>query len=159
MKNGIIEITNEENENKRSIPREHKMSIPPNPKNHIWRTSKAPPTCNLIVVDNFYNNPMETRNFVLTQSFHVKGNYPGVRTDSFATPELRDIIQKYIEPFSGKINRFDLSKKNNYNGAFQYTTSRDRSWFHHDSWNNWAGINDCFFSYLDKNFFFLFKKI
>ena len=28
----------------------------------------------------------------------------------------------------------------NYNGAFQLTTCRDRSWFHVDSWNNWAGV-------------------
>ena len=27
-----------------------------------------------------------------------------------------------------------------YNGSFQYTTSRDRSWIHTDSWNNWAGV-------------------
>ena len=38
------------------------------------------------------------------------------------------------------------SQKNNsdakeiYNGAFQYTTSRDRSWIHTDKWNNWAGV-------------------
>ena len=31
-------------------------------------------------------------------------------------------------------------EKDSYNGAFQYTTSRDRSWFHVDSWNNWAGV-------------------
>ena len=27
-----------------------------------------------------------------------------------------------------------------YNGSFQYTTSRDRSWIHTDKWNNWAGV-------------------
>jgi len=27
-----------------------------------------------------------------------------------------------------------------YNGAFQYTTSRDRTWIHNDGWNNWAGV-------------------
>ena len=31
----------------------------------------------------------------------------------------------------------------NYNGAFQLTTSRDRSWFNVDSWNNWAGVLYC----------------
>ena len=36
---------------------------------------------------------------------------------------------------------FPLEKnETNYNGSFQYTTSRDRSWFHVDSWNNWAGV-------------------
>jgi hypothetical protein len=27
-----------------------------------------------------------------------------------------------------------------YNGSFQYTTSRERSWIHADGWNNWAGV-------------------
>jgi hypothetical protein len=27
-----------------------------------------------------------------------------------------------------------------YNGSFQYTTSRERSWIHTDGWNNWAGV-------------------
>jgi len=105
--------------------------------------SARPPSCSLIVVDNFYNNPMETRNFILTQEFGVVGNYPGKRTISYATTHLRDIIQKYVEPFSGKIIDFKMptkKDKNIYNGSFQYATSRDRSWIHTDKFNNWAGV-------------------
>jgi hypothetical protein len=108
--------------------------------------SKRGPSCGLIVIDNFYNNPMETRNFVLAQDFSVKGNYPGNRTISYATPDLKNIIQKYVLSFGGRITDFpmpDADKSNAdkiYNGAFQYTTSRDRSWIHTDSWNNWAGV-------------------
>jgi hypothetical protein len=104
------------------------------------------PSCNLIIIDNFYNNPIDTRNYILTQDFKVRGNYPGQRTISYATSELRNIIQKYIEPFAGKITSFPIPKKDNsdastiYNGAFQYTTSRDRSWVHTDGYNNWAGV-------------------
>lgn len=104
------------------------------------------PSCNLIVIDNFYNNPIETRNYILTQEFSVRGNYPGQRTISYATKELRDIIQKYVEPFAGKITEFPIPNEKNtdastiYNGAFQYTTSRDRSWIHNDGYNNWAGV-------------------
>ena len=112
------------------------------------------PSCGLIVIDNFYNNPLETRNYILTQEFSVKGNFPGQRTISYATEHLKDIIQKYVEPFSGKITEFPILKdktdlkneKTNdleeeiYNGSFQYTTSRDRSWIHTDKWNNWAGV-------------------
>jgi hypothetical protein len=104
------------------------------------------PECGLIIVDNFYNNPNETREYILTQQFTVKGNFPGQRTMSYATPELKNIIQKYVEPFGGKITIFPCPKPDNsdaleiYNGSFQYTTSRDRSWVHTDSWNNWAGV-------------------
>jgi hypothetical protein len=107
---------------------------------------KRKPSCGLIVVDNFYNNPMQTREYILTQEFKVRGNYPGQRTRSFANTHLRDIIQSYVEPFGGKITEFpipaDSDKNNNsiYNGSFQYTVSRDRSWVHIDGFNNWAGV-------------------
>lgn len=108
--------------------------------------TKRPPDCGLIVIDNFYNNALDTRNFVLTQDFGVKGNYPGQRTISYANEHLKEAIQKYVEPFGGKIVEFPIPKPDLsdvstiYNGAFQYTTSRDRSWVHVDSWNNWAGV-------------------
>jgi len=105
----------------------------------IFEISPAPPTPIMIVIDNFYNNPMETRNHILKQEFKVRGNYPGQRTKSFATTSIRNLIQKWIEPFGGKITQFPM-EKDSYNGAFQYTTARDRSWFHVDAWNNWAGV-------------------
>ncbi len=104
------------------------------------------PICRLIIVDNFYKNPLETRNFILTQNFSVRGNYPGQRTISYATEEIKNMIQQYVQPFGGKITQFPLPKndgsdlESNYNGAFQYTTSRDRSWVHIDGYNNWAGV-------------------
>ena len=104
------------------------------------------PSCGLIVIDNFYNNPHDTRKYILTQNFKVRGNYPGQRTISYANQHLKDIIQEYITPFGGKIIEFPMpdetNKDNNniYNGAFQFTTSRDRSWIHIDGHNNWAGV-------------------
>ena len=108
--------------------------------------SKRAPSCGLIVIDNFYENAYETRKYILTQDFKVRGNYPGQRTISYANQHLKDIIQEYITPFGGKIIDFPMpdetNKDNNniYNGAFQYTTSRDRSWVHIDGNNNWAGV-------------------
>ena len=107
---------------------------------------KTGPTCGVIVIDKFYNNAMDTRNYILSQKFSVKGNFPGQRTISYANEHLKEMIQKYIEPFGGKITVFPCPKPDNsdaseiYNGSFQYTTSRDRSWIHTDKWNNWAGV-------------------
>jgi hypothetical protein len=104
------------------------------------------PSCGLIVIDNFYNNPYDVRDYILTQEFSVKGNYPGKRTISFATEQLKEQIQKYVLPFGGKITEFPIPKEDNsdasgiYNGSFQYTTSRDRSWVHIDGYNNWAAV-------------------
>lgn len=108
--------------------------------------SKRPPSCGLIVIDNFYKNAIETRDYILTQDFKVRGNYPGQRTRSFANQGLKDIIQEYVLPFGGKITVFPMPNESNendndiYNGAFQYTVSRDRSWVHVDGFNNWAGV-------------------
>ena len=71
------------------------------------------PSCGLIVIDNFYHNALETRNFILTQEFSVKGNYPGRRTISYANEHLKQIIQKYVEPFGGKITDFPIPKEDN----------------------------------------------
>ena len=102
------------------------------------------PSCGLIVVDNFYNNAQSTRDYILTQEFPVKGNFPGQRTISYANQHLQDIIQRYVAPFGGKIIDFPMPSSNDngaiYNGSFQYTTSSELSWIHTDSWNNWAGV-------------------
>ena len=95
--------------------------------------------CNLLIIDNFYTNAIETRNFILNQDFSVRGNYPGQRTESFANQHLKEMIQGYIEHFAGKITEWPEGGEN-YNGAYQYTTSRDRTWIHNDGFNNWAGV-------------------
>lgn len=96
-------------------------------------------SCSLIIIDNFYKNVDEVREFALKQNFSVTGNYPGNRTISYANEAIKSEIQKFIEPFGGKITSFPI-ETNSYNGAFQYTTSRERSWVHIDSYNNWAGV-------------------
>ena len=75
----------------------------PNNNKLFSHTLKRGPSCGLIVVDNFYNNAMDTRKYILSQEFSVIGNYPGKRTVSYATEHLKEIIQKYVEPFAGKI--------------------------------------------------------
>jgi len=135
-KNEIIDISINENTDKKTKDTYFELSS----------FLKRGPTCGLIIVDNFYNNVMDTRNYILTQDFSVKGNFPGQRTISYANEHLKEMIQKYIEPFGGKITNFPIPKSDNsnaseiYNGSFQYTISRDRSWIHTDKWNNWAGV-------------------
>ena len=108
-------------------------------RKNVFDTASTSPTPMFLVIDNVYNNPLETRKHILAQDFKVRGNYPGQRTESFATEELKNMIQKWVEPFGGKITKFPTNK-DAYNGSFQYTTSRDRSWIHADAWNNWAGV-------------------
>ena len=107
-----------------------------------YRKVRSVPRCSYLAVDNFLNNPDGTREYILTHEFTVRGNYPGQRTESYATEEMKNLIEKFIQPFAGRITRFPIGNDDgdNYNGAFQYTTSRDRTWIHNDGWNNWAGV-------------------
>jgi len=91
----------------------------------------------LIIVDNFYNNPDAVRNFALTQEFGVKGNFPGMRTESFFTDDVKEAIEHNMQ-FAGKItNSYEAS---GYTGAFQIATAQDRTWIHSDPHNMWAGV-------------------
>ena len=92
-----------------------------------------------IIVDDFYNDPHETREFALQQEFNVVGNYPGFRSKPFYNQSVVNLIQDIVYFSGGKITNWATDE---YNGAFQYATQRDRSWMHSDQTTTWAGI--CF---------------
>ena len=92
----------------------------------------------LQIIDNFYNNPEEVREFALEQDFNVDGNYPGHRTKPFLSDSVKDYIERHLSPMHGKIYWPD--DEDSYCGAFQYTTSRDRTWIHADQTTKWAGV-------------------
>lgn len=87
---------------------------------------------NIIIIDNFYNDIDDVRQMALNQEFNVKGNYPGIRTKSFATENIKSMFEKYI---GKKI----IYWPDEYNGSYQYTTKDMDSWVHRDP-TNWAGI-------------------
>ena len=58
---------------------------------------------NLIVTDDFYQNPDGVRSYALSQPFEVSGNYPGVRTKPYLPDDLKDAIQKIIFNVGGQI--------------------------------------------------------
>lgn len=89
-----------------------------------------------LIIDNFYEDPDEVREFALSQPFTKEGNYPGYRTKSFLDDEIKEFIQEIIYPFAGKI----INWGGEYSGSFQYTTSDDRSWIHSDSATGWAAV-------------------
>lgn len=89
-----------------------------------------------LIIDGFYNNVDEVRQFALEQEFAVRGNYPGMRTLPFLNDSIKQTIQTVIQPFAGNITYWG----DDYTGAFQYTTARDRSWIHSDYTTNWAAV-------------------
>ena len=91
-----------------------------------------------IIIDDFYNNPHDVREFALKQEFSVVGNYPGFRTVSHTNPSIYSTIQEALKNAGGQITNFSTDS---HNGSYQYALSTDKSWIHADE-QTWAGI--CF---------------
>ena len=95
---------------------------------NVYRKNE-PTKCSLIVIDNFYENPMEVRNFALKQEYTEETYYPGKRSKSYACQEHKERFQKILE-IEQKIKDFPFDTDN---GKFQYSTSNDHSWIHYDN--------------------------
>lgn len=89
------------------------------------------------VVDDFYSDVDAVREFALQQDFSVRGNYPGPRTQSFLNDSVKNTIESIVKPFYGNVIYWSDEQ---YTGAYQYTTSRDRSWIHADQTTKWAAV-------------------
>lgn len=91
-----------------------------------WKCEKNPPS--IMVIDDVLHDPHSYREFALSQPFNVHGNYPGVRTISFARDEWRTFFEQRL---GVKISWWPTD---DYNGAFQLCTKNtSKSWIHRDS--------------------------
>lgn len=96
-------------------------------------------SCNLIIIDNFYKNPDEVRNYALLQDFDYTGNFAGFRTlRSYENIELYEKISFYINKLGYKIINFNIDTFGDSNCSFTYSTSNDiaRTWIHVDNFAN-----------------------
>lgn len=89
------------------------------------------------IIDDFYSDVDSVREFALQQDFSVRGNYPGPRTKTFLNESMKETIQSIVKPFYGNVTYWSEEQ---YTGAYQYTTSRDRSWIHADQTTKWAAV-------------------
>jgi len=89
------------------------------------------------VIDDFYSDVDDVREFALKQDFSQRGNYPGPRTKSFLNDSVKGVIESVVKPFYGNVVYWSDEQ---YTGAYQYTTSRDRSWIHADQTTKWAAV-------------------
>lgn len=84
----------------------------------------------ITVIDNFYDNVDEVRDFALSLDFDIKGNYPGNRTGPVLNELWRSYIIEELEKITGKtIINFPYD----YNTSFQVTLEEDTTWVHHDA--------------------------
>lgn len=92
-------------------------------------------TPSLLIFDNFYSNPLQVRDFALSLSFTVAGNYPGMRTDVMKGEHNTNAKVLFESILHKKITWWP----DQYNTSFQYTTSKDKTWIHYDP-TNWAAV-------------------
>ena len=90
-----------------------------------------------IIIDDFYTNPDEGRDYILTQEFNITGNFPGARTEPILNESTKQFIEDHLASIHGNI---DWKNNKEYNGSFQYATKDDLSWIHADEHNHWAGV-------------------
>jgi hypothetical protein len=93
---------------------------------------------NVLIVDDFYSNPDSVRNFALQQEFKVQGNFPGLRTATFLTSDVKETVQSVLWNVAGEITNWNES--DGLTGSFELATSANRSWIHTDHFNTWAGV-------------------
>jgi hypothetical protein len=93
---------------------------------------------NVIITDDFYSNPDSVREFALKQDFTVRGNFPGNRTDSFLTDDVKVTVQNIIRAAAGEVT--DWHALPGLTGCFEIATALNRSWIHTDHHNTWAGV-------------------
>jgi glycosyltransferase involved in cell wall biosynthesis len=90
----------------------------------------------LFIVDNFYKNPDEVRNFALTQVEYNEDLrwYKGLRsTKPYRTEEMKKAFEQII---GRKIINWE---EFGTNGCFQITTAKDPQVYHYDQ-QTWAGM-------------------
>jgi hypothetical protein len=113
------------------------------------------PLQNSIIIDNFYENPVEVREFALKQKFKAC-HLPRYHTKSFANLKLYNKIQNIIYPFAGKISGFyipehdaaagshnnKLFRGDSYNGAFICGLGKLVPWVHKDTKSDRFKVDD-----------------
>ena len=93
---------------------------------------------NVIIVDDFYSNADGVRQFALQQDFRVRGNFPGHRTVSFLSDDVKETIQTILWNAGGEVTEWNAT--DGLTGSFEIATAADRSWIHTDHFNTWAGV-------------------
>jgi len=99
-----------------------------------WGNKETKPE--IMVFDNFYENPMSMRRWALRQEFTQSGNYPGLRTKAFPYENWKTHLE-HMMGFKIDSERWNT---NIYNGAFQSVSKEATTWVHSDNWDEYSAI-------------------
>jgi len=92
----------------------------------------------ILVVDNFYEDPSGIRAFALQQSFSVEGTYfPGYRTIPHLTDEAKTKLNSLLTAIDKPVTSWHNDRST---GAFQISTDGNSGWVHYDVDCDWAAV-------------------
>ena len=96
---------------------------------------------NIIIVNNFYDDPYSVREFALSQRFPVIDNFPGQRTVGVPDDMSEELKKKFEKILGFEITNWQTLKKPGqvHNTCFQLITKDTQNWIHHDE-TAWAAI-------------------
>lgn len=99
-------------------------------------------TPNLIVVDDFFEDPDSVRDFALNVPYDFVANYPGMRTrgvHEVQSLELKEKFEKILNMPIVRWDTFDGNGEKHMNTCYQLCLETDTTWVHHD-FTQWAAI-------------------
>ena len=90
----------------------------------------------VIIIDDFYDDPMAVRKAALKAQYDVSGNYPGIRSEPHKYPEAKEKLEKAIS------HAIDLEvwDDSQYNGSFQFVKGAEKTWIHTDPHNDYSCV-------------------
>lgn len=95
----------------------------------------------ILIIDDFFEDPVKVRSDALNMRFDNFGRYPGMRTFGVGDTQS-DYLKKKLENILNIqiINWTNcLDGRGNMNTCYQLCLEYDESWVHHDG-TDWAGV-------------------
>jgi hypothetical protein len=90
----------------------------------------------IIIIDDFYDDPMKVREEALKANYDISGNYPGVRSKPYRYEETLSKLEKAIAHI---IDR-ESWNSGQYNGTFQFVKGAEKTWIHTDPHNDYSCV-------------------
>lgn len=97
---------------------------------------------NLIVIDNFFEDPDAVREFALSVPYDFVANWPGMRTRGVHPVQSQELKEKFEKILNRPITRWDIfdgDSQKQMNTCYQLCLHDDKTWVHHD-FTKWAGV-------------------
>lgn len=96
----------------------------------------------LYLIDNFLENPDQTREMALEMRYDFIADYPGMRSNGLNAEDSLIFKNKFEKILNVRITRWDMfdgNKSQHMNTCYQLCLLNEKTWVHHD-YTDWAAV-------------------